>query len=123
MSLKGIGLGVIFFISGLIFSVIPTYLIVVSWQWLNSINLNGQPLYTLSLFVLFLWIVSLLVAVIYFVASVRAIYQRKSDDLGIPTGVTVVGILAVAFIVIFMIVWYFFFQEIAFFSWAKYVSV
>lgn len=123
MSSKGIGLGVIFFISGLIFSVIPTYLIVVSWQWLNSINLNGQPLYTLSLFVLFLWIVSLLVAVIYFVASVRAVYQRKSDDLGIPTGVTIVGILTVAIIVVFMIVWYFLFQEIAFFSWAKYISV
>lgn len=123
MSWKGISLGVIFFISGLIYSVIPTYLIVVSWQWLNSINLNGQPLYTLSLFFLFLWIVSLLIAVIYFVASVRAVYQRKSDDLGIPKGVSVIGIISVAFITIFMIVWYFFFQEIAFFQWAKYVSV
>jgi len=123
MSWKGISLGVIFFISGLIYSIIPTYLIVISWQWLNSINLNGQPLYTLSLFILFLWIVSLLIAVIYFVASVRAVYQRKSDDLGIPKGVSVIGIISVAFIIVFMIVWYLFFQEIAFFQWAKYVSV
>jgi hypothetical protein len=123
MSWKGISLGVIFFISGLIYSIIPTYLIVVSWQWLNSINLNGQPLYTLSLFILFLWIVSLLIAVIYFVASVRAVYQRKSDDLGIPKGVSVIGIISVAFIIVFMILWYLLFQEIAFFQWAKYVSV
>jgi len=123
MSWKGISLGVIFFISGLIYSIIPTYLIVISWQWLNSINLNGQPLYTLSLCILFLWIVSLLIAVIYFVASVRAVYQRKSDDLGIPKGVSVIGIISVAFIIVFMIVWYLFFQEIAFFQWAKYVSV
>lgn len=123
MSWKGIGLGVVFFISGLIYSVIPTYLIVVSWQWLNSLTFNGQPLYTLSLFILFLWIVSLLIALIYFIASVRAVYQRKSEDLGIPKGVSMIGVVSVVFIIAFMIIWYFLFSEVAFFSWAKYVSI
>ncbi len=123
MTWKGIGWGLLFIISGLIYSVIPTYLIVVSWRWLNSLTINGEPIYTFSLFVLFLWIVSLLIAVIYFVAAVRAIYQRKSDDLGIPNGVHAVGVVSVVLVIGFMIIWFILFQEIAFFAWIKYFNL
>ncbi|MBD3215536.1 MAG: hypothetical protein GF311_23200 [Candidatus Lokiarchaeota archaeon] len=117
MAWKGFAWSFVFVLSGLIFSVIPTYLIVAFWQWLNSLTLNGEPIYTLSLFMLFLWIVCLLIAVIYFVASVRAIVQRKNEDLGIPKGVKGFGVGAVLLIITFMVLWYIFMNEIAFFAW------
>jgi len=117
MAWKGFAWSFVFLLSGLIFSIIPTYLIVTFWVPLNQITLNGDPIYTLSLFMVFLWIVCLLVSVIYFVASVRAIVQRKNDDLGIPKGVKGFGLGAVILIVSFMVLWYIFMNEIAFFAW------
>jgi len=114
---KGFAWSIVFILSGLIFSVIPTYLIVIFWSWLNSLTLNGDPIYTLSLFILFLWIVCLLISVIYYVASVRAIVQRKNEDLGIPKGVKGFGLAAVIIIITFMVLWYIFMGEIAFFTW------
>jgi glucan phosphoethanolaminetransferase (alkaline phosphatase superfamily) len=117
MAWKGIGWGILFFIDGLIFSTIPTYLIFTHWKWLNSLTYNGEPIYTFSLFVLFLWIVSILLCIIYFVASVRAIYQRKNEDLGISKGVKIFGAVSAALVIAFMVFWYFFDGSIAFFSW------
>ncbi|MBD3197128.1 MAG: hypothetical protein GF317_18885 [Candidatus Lokiarchaeota archaeon] len=115
---KGIGWFMIFLIDGLIFSIIPSYLIVVYWQWLNSLTIGGDPIYTLVLFILFLWVVSLLISLIYYVASVRAVVQRKNDDLGISKGVKLFGTVSAALVIIFMIFWYFFTGgAIAFFSW------
>jgi len=114
---KGFAWSVVFILSGIIFSVIPTYLIVTFWSWLNSLTLNGDPIYTLSLFILFLWIVCLLMSVIYYVATVRAIVQRKNEDLGIPKGVKGFGLAAVIIIITFMVLWYVFMNEIAFFAW------
>ena len=81
-SLKGILWGIVFFLTAVIYSSIPTYVIVRFWVWLNSF-----PVYTLSLFMLFLWIVALIVVLIYIVAMIRAFIQRKNEDLGIPRGV------------------------------------
>ncbi|GAH36488.1 unnamed protein product, partial [marine sediment metagenome] len=75
-----------------------------------------EPIYTLSLFVLFLWIVSLLVTLIYIVAMIRAIVQRKSEDLGIPKGVKGFGLVSTIVIIVFMVVWYLLFNQVAFFS-------
>lgn len=113
---KGYSWSVISFISAAIFGSIPTYLIVTYWQWINSITWEGQPLYTLTLFILFLWFVSLILTLIYLVAGVRAIVQRKNDDLGIPRGVKWFGAISSAIIITFMIVWYVLFNEVAFFS-------
>jgi len=117
-SIKGILWSVVFLLSGLILSVIPTYLIIIYWKWLNSFTLADgvTPIYTIPLLVLFFWIVGLLVAVIYFVAMVRAIIQRKNEDLGIPKAIKIMGLIATIGVISFMVVWYILFQEIAFFG-------
>ncbi|MFX1374247.1 MAG: hypothetical protein ACFFA0_00405 [Promethearchaeota archaeon] len=110
-SLKGVLWGILFFLTAAIYSSIPTYLIVRFWVWLNSF-----PVYTLSLFMLFLWIVDIIIVLIFIVAMIRAFIQRKSEDLGIPKGVKGFGLISTGIIVIFMVVWYFIFEQIAFFS-------
>jgi hypothetical protein len=117
MAWKGIGYGILFFLDALIFSIIPSYLIITHWKWLNSLTYQGQPIYTFSLFMLFLWIVSVLLSIIYFVATARAIYQRKNEDLGISKGVKIFGAISAALVIGFMIFWFFFDGSIAFFSW------
>jgi len=111
-SLKGILWGIVFFLTAAIYSSIPTYLIVRFWVWLNEL-----PVYTLSLFMLFLWIVAIIVVLIYIVAMIRAFIQRKSEDLGIPKGVKGFGLISTVIITVFMVIWYFIFGQIAFFSW------
>jgi hypothetical protein len=108
---------IVFLLTAGIYGAIPTYLIVTYWQWLNSLRfVNGEPIYTLTLFVLFMWIISLIVTLIYIVAMVRAIVQRKSEDLGIPKGVKYFGLISTIIILAFMVVWFILFQQIAFFS-------
>jgi hypothetical protein len=116
---KGYLWSVVFLLTAVIYGSIPTYLIVTFWQWLNSLTFNGEPIYTLTLFVLFMWIISLIVTLIYLVAMVRAIVQRKSDDLGIPKGVKYFGLISTLVVIIFMVVWYILFQQIAFFSMTR----
>ncbi|TFF89845.1 MAG: hypothetical protein EU548_06045 [Promethearchaeota archaeon] len=115
-SAKGYLWSVVSFLTAAIYGSIPTYLIVTFWQWINSITWEGRPLYTLTLFILFLWFVSLILTLIYLVAGVRAIVQRKSEDLGIPRGVKWFGAISSGVLITFMIVWYVLFNEIAFFS-------
>jgi len=111
-SLKGILWGLCFLLTAAIYSSIPTYLIVRFWVWLNEL-----PVYTLSLFMLFLWIVAIIVVLIYIVAMIRAFIQRKSEDLGIPKGVKGFGLISTVIVMVFMVIWYFIFGQIAFFSW------
>jgi len=99
-----------------IYGSIPSYVIISYWEWLNALRYAGQPIYTLSLFVLFLWIVSLLVTLIYIVAMIRAIVQRKSEDLGIPKGVKGFGLVSTIVVIVFMVVWYLLYNQVAFFS-------
>jgi hypothetical protein len=66
--------------------------------------------------VLFCWIVALLITLIYIVAAIRAIIQRKSEDSGIPKGVYRFGTASTVLVVVYMIVWFILFNEIAFFS-------
>ncbi len=113
---KGFLWSVVSFITAAIYGSIPTYLIVTYWQWINSIMWEGQPIYTLTLFILFLWFISLILTVIYLVAGIRAIVQRKSEDLGIPRGVKGFGAISSGIVIIFMIIWYIIFNQIAFFS-------
>ena len=115
-SLKGYLWSFTFLITALIYGSIPTYLIVTYWRWLNALTFNGEPIYTLTLFMLFLWIVSLIITLIYLVAMVRAIIQRKNDDLGIPKGVSYFGLITDIVLIGFMIVWLIIFQQLAFFS-------
>ena len=110
-SLKGITWGIIFFLTAVIYGSIPTFLIVMFWKWLNSF-----PIYTLSLFMLFLWIVAIIIMLIYIVAMIRAFIQRKNEDLGIPKGVKGFGLVSTVVIIAFVVIWYFFFNQIAFFS-------
>ena len=118
MAWKGYSWSITLLITCLIYSVIPTYMIIKYWVWLNDLTFNGEPIYTLSLFMLFLWIVCLLVAIIYFIASARAIVQRKNDDLGIPKGVKGFGLISTLVLIIFMIIWFLIFGQIAFFVMA-----
>ncbi|MFX1234178.1 MAG: hypothetical protein ACFFBY_06405 [Promethearchaeota archaeon] len=119
-SAKGFLWSFIFLLTAGIYGSIPTYLMVEYWQWLNSFTLDGTPsgtpVYTIPLFLLFLWIISLVVTLIYLVAMIRAIVQRKSEDLGIPRGVKGFGLISSIIIIAFMVIWYIIFQEIAFFS-------
>ena len=112
MAFKGIAWGIVFFLTAAIYATIPTYLIVRYWVWLNSF-----PVYTLSLFMLFLWIVALIVVVIYIVAMIRAFIQRNNEEgLGIPRGVKGFGLISTVIVLVFMLIWYLIFRQIAFFS-------
>ncbi len=112
MAFKGILWGIVFLFTAVIYATIPTFLIVRFWVWLNSF-----PVYTLSLFMLFLWIVALIVVLIYIVAMVRAFIQRNNEEgLGIPKGVKGFGLISTVVVLVFMLVWYLLFNQIAFFS-------
>ncbi|MFX1503714.1 MAG: hypothetical protein ACFFDH_22325 [Promethearchaeota archaeon] len=112
MAFKGIGWGIVFFFTAAIYAAIPTFLIVRYWVWLNSF-----PVYTLSLFMLFLWIVAIIVVLIYIVAMVRAFIQRNNEEgLGIPKGVKGFGLVSTVVVVVFMLIWYLIFKQIAFFG-------
>ncbi|GAG82363.1 unnamed protein product [marine sediment metagenome] len=115
---KGILWGIVFFITAIIYYTIPTYLIFTYWIWLNElIDLEGNPIYTFALLALFTYFVTLLVALIYSVATVRAIVQRKNEEgLGIPKGVKWFGFISTMIVVSLMIIWYFLFNEIAIFT-------
>ena len=115
-SVKGYLWSIVFLLTAIIYASIPTYLIVVYWQWLNAFTIFGEPIYTLTLFMLFLWIISLIVTLIYLVAMVRAVIQRKSEDLGIPKGVKYLGLITTVVIITFMTIWSILFQELAFFT-------
>jgi hypothetical protein len=115
-SLKGYLWSFTFLITALIYCSIPTYLIVTYWRWLNALTFNGEPIYTLTLFMLFLWIVSLIITLIYLVAMIRAIIQRKNDDLGIPKGVSYFGLITDIVVIVFIIVWLLIFHQLPFFS-------
>ena len=116
-SIKGFAWSFVFFLTAAIYGSIPTYLIFNYWAWLGRLrDLSGEPMYTLLLFVLFCWIVALLITLIYVVAGIRAIVQRKSEDSGISKGIYRYGIASTIIVVAFMIVWFIMFQEIAFFS-------
>jgi hypothetical protein len=112
MAFKGIAWGIVFLITAAIYAAIPTFLIVRFWVWLNSF-----PVYTLSLFMLFLWIVAIIVVLIYIVAMVRAFIQRNNEEgLGIPKGVKGFGLVSTVVVLVFMLIWYLIFKQIAFFS-------
>jgi len=115
-SFKGFAWSFVFFLTAAIYGSIPTHLIFNYWAWLNTLRFDGEPIYTLLLFVLFLWIVALIITLIYIVAAIRAIVQRKSEDTGIPKGVYRFGGVSSVAIVAYMVVWFILFKEIAFFS-------
>ncbi|MHA1885390.1 MAG: hypothetical protein ACW96S_10085 [Promethearchaeota archaeon] len=111
-SIKGTLWGILFLLTAAIYGSIPTYLIVRFWVWLNDF-----PVYTLSLFTLFLWIVALIVMLIYIVAMIRAFIQRNNEEgLGIPKGVKGFGLVSTIVIGLIMIIWFILFNQVAFFS-------
>ncbi len=116
MATKGILWALIFFLTALIMIAIPTKLAVTYYAYLATFELEGEPVYTFAMFMVFLYIVSLIVALIYIVAGLRAIVQRNSDDMGISKGIYWFGTAVSAFIVTFMVLWYIFTGDIAFFS-------
>ena len=121
MALKGILWSLAFFLTAIIFIAIPSYLVFEYWTLLNIlVDPEGRPIYTFALFAIFLYIVSLLVALIYLVAGVRAIVQcRNKEGLGIPKGVKGFGLVVDIIIVSFFIVWYFLFCQIPIFTWGS----
>jgi len=121
MALKGILWSIVFFITAIIYIAIPTYLIFEWWKLLNAlVDLEGRPIYTFALFAIFLYIVALLVALIYVVAAARAIVQcRNKEGLGIPKGVKGFGLASAIIVITFFVAWYYFFGEIAIFSWGS----
>ena len=66
--------------------------------------------------VLFLWIVALIITIIYIVAMIRAIVQRKNESSGIPKGVYRFGTVSTVMVIGYMVVWFILFNKIAFFS-------
>jgi len=115
-STKGYAWAFVFLLTSIIYSSIPTHLIFNYWAWLNTLRFDGAPVYTLLLFVLFLWIVALLITLIYITALIRAIIQRKNEASGIPKGVYRFGMASTVIIIGYMVVWFILFGKIAFFS-------
>ncbi|MFX0047984.1 MAG: hypothetical protein ACFE8G_07425 [Candidatus Hermodarchaeota archaeon] len=118
-SIKGFAWSFVFFLTAIIYGSIPTYLIVNYWAWLGTLKfppVTGEPIYTLLLFVLFCWIVALLITLIYIVAGIRAIVQRKNEDSGISKGIYRFGMASSVIVIAYMVLWFILFNEIAFFS-------
>ena len=115
-SFRGFLWSFVFLVTAVIYSSIPTHLIFNYWAWLNTLRFDGEPIYTLLLLVLFLWIVALIITLIYIVATIRAIIQRKNEDSGIPKGVYRFGFVSVILIIGYFVVWYLLFNKLAFFS-------
>ena len=115
-SFRGFLWSFVFLLTAAIYSSIPTHLIFNYWAWLNTLRFDGEPIYTLLLFVLFLWIVALIITLIYIVAMIRAVIQRKNEDSGIPKGVYRFGFVSTIAIIVYMVEWYILFHKIAFFS-------
>jgi hypothetical protein len=116
-SIKGFAWSFVFFLTAAIYGSIPTHLIFNYWAWLGTLrDISGEPMYTLLLFVLFCWIVALLITLIYTVAGIRVIVQRKNEDSGISKGVYRFGTASTVLIVTYMVVWFFLFNKLAFFS-------
>jgi len=113
---KGIIWAIVFALTAAIYLSIPTHLIVTYWVWLNNLTINGKPVYTFALLMLFLYIITLILSAIYVAAMFRAIYQRKNTDLGIPKGVQWWGAMTCILIIGFMVFWFFYSGgDIAFF--------
>jgi len=115
-SFRGFVWSFVFFLTAVIYGAIPTHLIFNYWAWLGTLSFAGEPIYTLLLFVLFCWIVALIITLIYIVAAIRAIIQRKNEDSGIPKGVYRIGTASTVIIITYMVVWFILFNKIAFFS-------
>ncbi|MHA1723652.1 MAG: hypothetical protein ACTSYC_00325 [Promethearchaeota archaeon] len=113
---KGISWGIIFLLGGLIFLVIPTYLIVTFWIFLNEITISGNPVYTYALFTIFIYIICILVGAIFITAMFRAFIQRKNPDLGIPKGVKRAALITDVFVIVIIVLVYLLTGSIAFFS-------
>jgi hypothetical protein len=118
MAEKGILWSIVFLITTVIYFSIPTYLIFAYWIWLNDlVDPEGRPIYTFALLALFLYFVTLLVGLIYSVATVRAIAQRKNEEgLGIPKGVKGFGLVSTIIVVSLMVIWYVLYNDIAIFT-------
>jgi len=118
MAENGILWSIVFLITTVIYFSIPTYLIFTYWIWLNDlVDPEGRPIYTFALLGLFLYFITLLVGLIYSVATVRAIVQRKNEEgLGIPKGVKGFGLVSTIFVVSLMVIWYILFNKIAIFT-------
>ncbi len=116
MAMKGILWGLLFFLTAAILISIPTKLVVTYYAYLATFVYQGEPVYTLAMLIVFLFIVAELVALIYIVAGLRAIVQRNSEDMGISKGIYWFGTFVSAFVVIFMVLWYIFTGDIAFFT-------
>ena len=113
-SSKAILWAIIFLLTAIIYIIIPTISIVAYWPFLATLTIEGNPVYTYALLFLFVWIITLIVSLIYIVAMLRAIIQRKNEDLGIPHGVKYFGGASVIGFAAFFIIWYLLFQQIAF---------
>jgi len=115
-SIKSFAWAFVFLLTSIVYLTIPTHLIFNYWAWLNTLRYDGQPIYTLLLIVLFLWIVALIITLIYLVAMIRAIVQRKNETSGIPKGVYRYGVASIVIVIGYMVVWYILFNKLAFFS-------
>ncbi len=115
MGNKGILWSIVFFLTFIIYLIIPTYLIFTFWGYLANYKVEKNPMYTFALLSLFFYAVSILVALIYIVAGVRAIVQHKNEEgLGIPKGVKGFGLVSTLIVLSFHIIWYFLFNLIFF---------
>jgi len=119
MALKGILWSLAFFLTAISLITISSFLIFEWWKFLNIlVDPEGKPIYTFALFAIFLYIVSLLVALIYFVACIRALVQcRNKEGLGIPKGVKGFGLVLDILVIALFALWYYFFGVLAVFSW------
>ncbi|MBN1801141.1 MAG: hypothetical protein JW891_06510 [Candidatus Lokiarchaeota archaeon] len=104
--IKGILSAIVYALTAAAYIVIPTKLISNYWMWLNEFNINGKPVYTLALLMLFLYIITWVIAVVYIAATVRAIVQGKNSDLGISKGIQWFGAISTAFMACFFILWF-----------------
>lgn len=119
-SMKGILWGFLFFLAAVIYFAIPTKIIFTYWVDLATLtDAEGKPVYTYAIFFVFVWILTLLIGLIYLTAMMRSFIQRKNEDLGVPRAVKGFGLVSTIIFAAIFILWYIFFNEIAFFSLAR----
>ena len=100
MKIMAILWGIVFLFAAAFFFIVSTWLLVFLWP---SIEVD----IALTLFSILFYIIAILVGLIFVAAMGRCFYNAKTGDIGIAKWIKIFGLIALAFFVLFILLWIF----------------
>jgi len=100
MKITAILWGIVFLFAAAFFFIVSTWLLVFLWP---SIEVD----IALTLFSILFYIIAILVGLIFVAAMGRCFYNAKTGDIGIAKWIKIFGLIALAFFVLFILLWIF----------------